>query len=63
MRIFCNAKETHIFSKKQTNSGFDNIVGICLMNKRQKDVVRPTILLATGPRLITLFIMLCDMHL
>ena len=30
VRIFCNAKDSHIFPTKN-NSGFDNVIGIYLM--------------------------------
>ena len=39
MRIFCTAKDSHIFSTKN-NSGIDNVVSIYLMNWRLNDVVR-----------------------
>ena len=39
MRIFCNAKDSHIFSTKN-NGVFDNVVGIHLMSLRLNDVVR-----------------------
>ena len=44
MRIFCAAKDSHIFST-ENNSGFDNLVGIIILNElTSNDVVRLTML-------------------
>ena len=43
MRIFCSAKDSHIFPTKN-NSVFDNVVGIYLTSLCLNDVVRLTML-------------------
>ena len=43
MRIFCTAKDSHIFPTKN-NSAFDNLVGIYLTSLCLNDVVRLTVL-------------------
>ena len=43
MRIFCNAKDSHIFPTKN-DSVFDNVVSISLTSRRLNNVVRLTIL-------------------
>ena len=50
MRIFCNAKDSHIFPTKN-NWVFDNVVGIYLTRWPLNDVVRLTMLEQLGPEI------------
>ena len=43
MRIFCTAKDSHIFPTKNNNV-FDNLVGVYLTSGRLNDDVRLTML-------------------